>query len=212
MGVPVETVLDVGVLTCTGELMTLYRSKFQLLMEPIKEWNATINKNYSSVKANYEILNVAVSDRDGEISMDVATVRDTKKITHARMADYNKAGNRIVPMNKLDTIVGERDLQRPFLLKIDIDGAELQVLAGAEKTLQDCSVVIVEVGITNMLERIQAVQSAGFQIFDIVDICYYNGRFVQADVMFISHKVITEKKLGVYKDGFDISKWEPYQP
>jgi len=117
-----------------------------------------------------------------------------------------------VPMNKLDTIVGERDLQRPFLLKIDIDGAELQVLAGAEKTLQDCSVVIVEVGITNMLERIQAVQSAGFQIFDIVDICYYNGRFVQADVMFISHKVITEKKLGVYKDGFDISKWEPYQP
>ena len=212
MGVPVETVLDVGVLTCTGELMTLYRSKFQLLMETIKEWNATINKNYSSVKANYEILNVAVSNRDGEISMDVKTVRDTQKITHARMSENVSPEMRVVPMRTIDSIVGERNLKKPFLLKIDIDGAELQVLAGAETTLKDCSIVIVEVGITNMLDRIQAVQSAGFQVFDVVDICYYNGRFVQADVIFLSHKTIQKNGFSVYGDGFDIKNWEPYQP
>ncbi|WP_411816546.1 FkbM family methyltransferase [Hyphococcus sp. DH-69] len=212
MGVPVETVLDVGVLTCTGELMSHYRDKFQLLMEPIEEWNDTINKNYSSAAVKYELLNVAVSDSDGEIAMEVATVRDTQKITHARMSDEATPDKRIVPMRKIDTIVAERTLEKPFLLKVDIDGAELQVIAGAEKTLADCSVVILEVGITNMLERIQAVQKAGFQIFDIVDICYYNGRFVQADIIFLSHKTIQEYDLSVYKDGFDISKWKPYQP
>ena len=212
MGVPVGTVLDVGVLTCTGELMTRYRNKFQILMEPIKEWNSTIHKNYTSFGVKYELLNVAVSDSDGEVAMDVKTVRDTQKITHAKMTNGASAEKRMVPMRKIDTIVADRKLEKPFLLKIDIDGAELQVLAGAKKTLSDCSVVIVETGIANMLERIQAVQKAGFQIFDIVDICYYNGRFVQADIVFLSHQTIKDYNLSVYKDGFNINDWVPYQP
>lgn len=47
-------------------------------------------------------------------------------------------------MRSLDDIVEERGYPLPDLIKIDVQGAELLVLAGAEKTLQNCRDIIIE--------------------------------------------------------------------
>ena len=47
-------------------------------------------------------------------------------------------------MRSLDDIVEERGYPLPDLIKIDVQGAELLVLAGAEKTLQNCNDIIIE--------------------------------------------------------------------
>ncbi len=211
---PIGTILDVGVKTCTYELLRVFPDKRHILMEPIAEYLDEMHANYERAGASFEIVNVAVSDRDGEVRLKTSTVYEDKPISHARITSDGEedAQHRIVPTQRLDTIVAQRTLEKPFLLKIDVDGAELLVLEGARKTLQQTSVVVIETGYANLFERAQAVISAGFQVFDIVDISYYDGRFVQADMVFVHKDVIREYGLEVYRDGFDISKWQPYAP
>jgi FkbM family methyltransferase len=47
-------------------------------------------------------------------------------------------------MRSLDDIVEERGYPLPDLIKIDVQGAEFLVLAGANKTLQNCNDIIIE--------------------------------------------------------------------
>ena len=214
MGVPVGTVIDVGILTSTYELIKAYGNIPQILIEPIVEFEDRIRAKYDQSGVNYELIKVAASDRDGETSMRTHSVRDGVDITHARMTDATDVPGeyRTVPMLKLDTIVGERNLAKPYMLKIDVDGAELEILKGAEAILPDCSVICIETGITNIFERSEAICRHGFQLFDLVDICYYDDRLVQVDAVFLNHRIIQERGLSVYKDGFDIAKWKTYDP
>ena len=214
MGIPVETVIDVGILSSTFELIEAYGNVPQILIEPIVEFEDRIRAVYGKYNVKYELVKVAASDKDGEALMKTHSVRDGVGITHARMADSNDVPGeyRKVPMLKVDTIVAQRKLAKPYLLKIDVDGAELEILKGAEGTLKDCSVVCVETSPINLYQRSEAIRKHGFQLFDLVDLCYYNKRLIQMDAIFVKTDIILDKKLEIYRDGFDISKWKPYNP
>ncbi|MBY9068552.1 FkbM family methyltransferase [Hyphomonas sp. WL0036] len=214
MGVPVETVIDVGILSSTYELIHAYGTVPQILIEPIVEFEDRIRATYDKHKVNYELIKVAASDSDGEALMRTSSVRDGVDITHARMTeDETIAGSyRTVPKRKVDTLVAERNLAKPYLLKIDVDGAELEILKGAENTLKDCSVICIETSPVNFYQRSEAIRKHGFQLFDLVDICYYNNRLIQMDAIFVKTDIILERKLEIYRDGFDISKWNAYDP
>lgn len=43
--------------------------------------------------------------------------------------------NRTIPLSTLDLLLGERFCDRRLLIKVDVEGAELGVLRGAERTL-----------------------------------------------------------------------------
>jgi len=214
LGVPVGAVLDVGVHKCTRDLMVAFPDKHHLLFEPIAEMNSAITENYARVQISHEIINAAICDHTGPVRLKTYSIHSSQAITHAVMIgeEDGAKSTRTVDGATLDSIVSARSLPEPFLLKIDVDGAELSVLRGAAKTLDACSVVVVEAGITNMVARAQVIQNAGFTPFDIVDLCYYDGRLVQADLVFLSRKVIEARGLQVYKDGFDAAKWREYRP
>lgn len=214
MGVPVNTVIDVGILTATGDLINAYRDKPQLLIEPIAEFEKRIREIYDNAKVNYDLALVAASDTDGETTMRTNSVREGTQITHARMTnDVDAPGDyRTVTMRTIDTLIAERSFTGPYLLKIDVDGAELQVLKGAERTLQECSVVCIEANIVNMFDRFEAVRNYGFQLFDIVDICYYDNRLAQVDLIFLKNEVIHKHQLQLYAKGFQYDLWQPFNP
>ncbi len=214
MGVPVNTVIDIGVLTCTGPLMQEFPDRPHVLVEPIEEFAPRIRKNYDKKGIEYDLVIAAMSDRDGEVSMQTKTVRHGTPITHARITDTDGDGPtyRKVQAKTLASLVKERGCQAPFLLKIDVDGAELDILKGAGPVLDDCSVICVEVGIKNIVQRADFIVRAGFQPFDLVDLCYYDRRLVQADMIFVNDRIIKEMDLEIYRDGFDIEKWEAYEP
>ena len=52
---------------------------------------------------------------------------------------------RQVPIITVDQACSDRNLKGPYLIKVDVQGAELQVLAGASRTLQQTEAVILEV-------------------------------------------------------------------
>ncbi|KAA5804067.1 FkbM family methyltransferase [Alkalicaulis satelles] len=184
--VPARCVLDVGVLTGTPELIRAYPDLPHILFEPVAELKDAISATYRGVL--HQIVTAAVSDAEGEVEIEIHTDKDNGAVTHAGMVapGAGRGGaRRTTAAVTLDGFLKGRDLPEPFVLKIDVDGAELQVLAGAQETLERCSIVIVECTADTLCERIAAVQAAGFRLFDLAEPCYYDGAFWQCDAVFV---------------------------
>jgi FkbM family methyltransferase len=72
-------------------------------------------------------------------------------------------GQELVELFPLDVLVGERGLEAPSLLKVDVEGAELDVLRGARRTLREHRpLVMMECGETTS-------NDAGYRRDDLVD-------------------------------------------
>jgi FkbM family methyltransferase len=212
IGLPISTIIDVGVLSSTPELIAAFPDKVHVLIEPIVEWNSIIHENYRNI--DYTLINVAATNQDEPVLLQLQSISPDHPITHARITEKPAfgTGSRTVVGRRLDTLVGERTLTAPFLLKIDVDGAELLIIAGAAKTLQSCSVVIVEVGLHTFQPRFALLAEAGFELFDVVDLAYYDDRLCQFDAVFVKTSLMQAHKLGMFEKPFDVSKWRNYQP
>jgi FkbM family methyltransferase len=100
---------------------------------------------------------------------------------------------REMDMVTLDQVLsGDSRLRSPLLLKLDVQGAELEVLRGAAETLAHCEIVQLEVALLNYnegapttLEVISFMDANGFAIFDVVGFVRPNGTdLVQVDLLF----------------------------
>lgn len=212
LGLPIGAILDIGVLSATPELIAAFSDHRHVLVEPIVEWNPSIAAHYAGV--DHEVVNAAASDADGSVTLEVQSVIPGMTISHARMADGIRAGceAREVPMVTVDSLVARRSLPEPFLLKIDVDGAEVRILRGARRTLPRCSVVIIEAGVQNFWDRAEPLREAGFELFDLVGLAYYDGRLCQFDAVFVNGAMMRERRLGMFEQPFDITKWVNYDP
>lgn len=206
--VPVRTVIDVGVQSCTPELLRAFPGRPHLLIEPVAEFHEEIAQNYRGTP--HEILGVALSRTNGRAAMRLRSATPGGGITHAHLDEDSQTGpsRREVDVRTLDSVCAERTLAKPYLLKIDVDGAEERVLDGATDTLAHCSVIILEVTFRDIFWRLNRIARAGFTLYDIVDLAYYDGRWVQADLVFINSRLETELGLEPYANGLDMAKWE----
>ena len=78
-----------------------------------------------------------------------------------------------LPMRTLDSYVDQRNIGTPVLLKLDVQGFELEVLKGARKTLQAATVVVLETallpfnkGAPLFAEVVAFLGTAGFVVYD----------------------------------------------
>jgi FkbM family methyltransferase len=83
------------------------------------------------------IFQVAVSDKFGEANFDIGTSNFQGALTEGKDTD-----KLIVKTIKLDDFVSENGLKPPDVMKIDVEGAEEQVLIGAESLLISCKPII----------------------------------------------------------------------
>lgn len=98
---------------------------------------------------------------------------------------------REVATARLDTLVTRERLAAPELIKIDVQGAELDVLAGAGATLAAASALIIEVSLVDynrraplMADVIAAVDRAGFKCADLCEVHRTPAGFVlQLDLL-----------------------------
>ncbi len=107
----------------------------------------------------------------------------------ALASNYAAVSHTIYPVAvgnpSLDELLADVQIAEPCLLKIDVDGPELDVLAGASHTLAKCSVVIVEAPLEHIAARATYLADRGFSMFDIVDFSYYEDQLWQADLIFV---------------------------
>ena len=98
-----------------------------------------------------------------------------------------------VPTARLDTLVAAEKLPPADLIKIDVQGAELDVIAGAKTALSRCEALIIELSLASynkdaplIGETLPAITQLGFRC---VDICELHrapaGNVLQADFLFV---------------------------
>jgi FkbM family methyltransferase len=77
-----------------------------------------------------------------------------------------------VPMTTLDVLEEELGLRPPYLLKLDVQGAEAQVLRGAAKFLSNASAVICETDIRDFQAINEILTGRRFRLFDVTCLQY----------------------------------------
>ena len=95
-----------------------------------------------------------------------------------------------VPVRRLDTCLSP-PLRRPALLKIDVQGFELEVLKGACGLLHDIDAVYVEASDVELYEGqaladevLQLLASSGFQLAGRFNTQLHKGQPIQGDLLF----------------------------
>jgi hypothetical protein len=100
---------------------------------------------------------------------------------------------REVEVVRLDTLVARETLPPPDLIKVDVQGAELEVLAGASETLRTVGALIVEVSFVDynrggplVAEVIAAIDRLGFKCADLCEVHRSGRNFVlQLDLLLV---------------------------
>jgi len=101
---------------------------------------------------------------------------------------------RIVPQTTLDHEVLQHNLKCPFLVKIDVQGFELEVLEGAVDTLKQAEIVILEVSLfqfykssPTFAEVIRYMNEKKFSVYDIFNGAYrpIDDALGQVDILFV---------------------------
>ena len=124
-------------------------------IEPDPAARTALQRNVASncVESLVEIAPVAVGANDGQ-------VRFTQGLdTVNRVVTDETCESHIVPMRSLDSILGGR---MPTLIKIDVEGYEEQVIAGAQRTLAKPSLLALELETVSKVTEELLVRS-GFE-------------------------------------------------
>ena len=141
----------------------------------------------------------ALGASDGEITLNIAGNSESSSVLP--MLDMHSANSptsayvstETVRLRRLDDLLLESGSIGPFHLKLDVQGFELSVLDGAQRTFDAAVSLEVEMSLVplyggqptfdGLLERLR---SAGFDFYDIVPgFRAHNGRLLQIDGLFI---------------------------
>ncbi|MFZ5618124.1 MAG: FkbM family methyltransferase [Pseudomonadota bacterium] len=199
-------VLDVGVQKGTGSLIEVYPDVPHLLFEPVKAFAPDIARTYDYKRIKHQLFEVALSDVDGSGLMEVRKT-DGEEISHAWVSNRGES----VRLARLDTLVPQSGASGPYLLKIDVDGADApgKIIDGAAGVMKDVSCVVCEMVVDRFFDLSARIQRHGFVLWDIVECSYYDDVFYQCDVLFLRREQIeSEKRLKPFGlSTFDPRKW-----
>lgn len=192
LGLQPATVVDVGVGPGTPDLYQAFPGARLLLVEPLEEWLPQLDAVQRARAA--EVVIGAAGASTGEVEIAVHRVRACSSMIGARRGDGAESERRSVPLVRLDDVVAERGLHGPFVVKVDVEGAELEVLAGALEVLRETELVLLEVSLFELVpgapqfhDVVRWMDQHGFAVADI-----YNGHnrpldgaLAQLDVAFV---------------------------
>ena len=188
-GVNIATLIDVGIQHSTPVLMQLFHDKHHVLFEPVQEYYEHIRKNYSHL--SYTLVEAAVSDRNGELLLQTEKKTRGDEISHSYIVNTPSASTRSVQALTLDSYFSSNQCASPYLLKIDVEGPDVpsMIIKGATQILNNTAVVVIEMTVDKLMDRAVLLHEAGFDVWDICDLCYYDDCLWQADFVFVNRSL-----------------------
>ena len=128
--------------------------------------NPKIKFHAKGVGASSGMMDLTTSDRDDSFSFSFT----------AEQAEAFGVRQVKAPVITLDEYLPTLGLPQPELVKIDAEGWDLEVLKGAESTIANAEVILMEAAVMNKFFRntftdvIREMSERGFVVFDITDL------------------------------------------
>jgi FkbM family methyltransferase len=171
-----EHIIDVGANrgTWTRRAVQFFPTAQYTLIEPQDQLKTYIQDLFElGVKIDW--INAGVSDVSGTLPLTIAYRDDS--CTFLSLPEDSNAQKILVPVKTLNEIVASADGPFPQMVKIDAEGLDLKVLAGASDLLGKTEIFFVEVVIwanhpyQNTIPKvIPVMEQAGYHVVDITDI------------------------------------------
>ena len=161
-----ETVFDVGVGYGTPELYDVFAESRTILIEPLKEFEHNLKKISRRYGAEYVLAAAGANPGKSEIGV-------SPDLCGSSML-RNIGKKREIDVVTLDGLSQAGSLKAPFLVKVDVQGTELDVLNGADTVLKETELVILEVSFfrfraecPEFYDVIDYMMKRGFVVYEI---------------------------------------------
>ena len=109
---------------------------------------------------------------------------------------YSDDSFEVVPTKTLQQTAALENLPKPNFIKLDVQGAEIDILRGAGDLLDDCSLILCEcpiasynLGAPELKEYIDFLKSLGFSPLRVTEQHTDNGILLQIDILFLRNSV-----------------------
>ena len=110
-----------------------------------------------------------------------------------------------ISVKKLDEFADLKNIERPSIMKLDVQGYELEVLRGSDNILNYVDHIIIEISFTEIYENqasqnklIEFIKSYSFDKKDKCNLSKIENKLFQEDVLF-SKNINVINNLGAYK-------------
>jgi FkbM family methyltransferase len=196
VGFSPKTVIDVGAAygSFTDQCNTVFPDAKYVLVEPLDEYRLLLDRMKKTMPA-LQCVYAAAASHSGEIEINVHPdlVGSSLYAEVEKGTDVNGAPRRVRSVT-IDSVFRETRAEGPVLLKLDVQGAEREVLKGAGEILRECQYIILEVsffrffqGGPDFCEVIAYMKEQGFVPYDIVGLQYrpLDQALSQADIAFV---------------------------
>lgn len=144
-----------------------------------------------------KFFNVVLGSQDGatkEFFVPKYAVATGASLYRENTVHYQNENLRVVPVKtrRLGVFAAEQGLPKPDLIKLDVQGAELEVLAGADDLLATTGAIVAELSFLSynqsaplIADVIAGLDKLGFKSVDICEVHRTaNGSALQMDILF----------------------------
>lgn len=156
-------------------------------------------QNFSSDE-KFKAYNVGLGNEQGKTTFYVNNFSDSSSFlkmtdTHKDNFPITSHGEKTIEIiiDKLDNILSVKDLEQPYLVKLDVQGFEKEVILGGSNIIKNADYVISEVSFVELYEKqilfdtiYKMMKEFGFEYVGNFDqlASYVNGEIMQADAIF----------------------------
>ena len=169
-----KTVIDVGVARGTKALYMTFPDAYFLLIEPLREFESDLVSILNRYSGSYVLA--AAGSSSGQVTFNVHKNHlGGSSLYRESMGPEADGYETTVPMVRIDDILKDKQLGGPYLLKVDAQGAELDVLEGAQQALVEAEVVVLEVslfefyvGAPQFFDVVSYMHNRSFAAYDVI--------------------------------------------
>ena len=195
LGFKPKTIIDVGVAYGTPGLYGVFEDVNYLLVDPLVEYEDVMKNICAEYPADYVLA--AAGPEPGCVTLNVHPDLSGSSFYKESEGPHVDGMPREVPVVTLDHLCEEKQAEGPYIVKVDTQGADLQVLRGARKVLEQTEVVLLEVflfqfytGIPLLAEVVSFMKENGFVAYDIFggNNRLYDNALAQVDMAFVKEQ------------------------
>src|SRR5262245_58752099 len=136
-GLAPATLIDVGVARGTPNLYRAFPDARLVLIEPLAEFEDDLRRISARRGGEYVLTAVGAEPGTAVINVDPQTLYGSSLLVNSwAPPDGPAPERREIAVTTLDELRRERGWQAPFGLKVDVEGYELEVIAGAGDLLR----------------------------------------------------------------------------